>query len=778
MTRALVDIGNYMDIDKKIEIIESCFLFYLYRMCSSRDPERKAIVLTTEKIVLSLLEIEKISLQHQYGLALSKEKCGRILTCLDNLKSLQTINKNRYYYPVKSDFNDEISFSEVTYSARISLQTPLKSYSISINIAEQANVNNAAVLAFLKFIFFNEAHPLDSGNGYFLPLLKKLDTYFEQDKSLKAVYVDLNYNFNWISKEFIKNHFRFFLQLLKEHRQYRGDFHKLDYSVTTGFTIFFIGLFENLKSITVNHYYRYIEQIWQKAFEKFKGSSPRFEWSSGLTAVTKFRNVITDSSPLTNNIAIVGKEGRNYQKFIEGPLAYIALIDEFLPIFLNGEKLEGDLCVTAYPSVHDFQDLDTPKKTRKHKPQKIYQVQKESLFKKYFSEIRLLKPLEKDIKDICFCYEYIGQFIAQEEKEIWEKLLQIEVITLLAQHWKQPASEIIDGEIVNHDLGKLLIRVIGNNPTLFRATVIKKSNLFGIRTSIFFKAFKHIENNNSLDKSILNKYLWFWRDLINEIRNTLNLPIQSFLPKLELLLKIKTLPLESARLILEKRPQIQITKEQTVQEWLSIQERSRRQSFRKLDEYCCAMLSYKNVHKVIRIQLGSEATQDIKILPFFDKLIRQSMDPLQRSFSAIQGYLGCWEFDFKNQYYYLELNLFLDAHYVDGNLQPLLESFHKKINEKIKKNNGPTSLLLSNSQLFEINLNDQSNGIIHILEEFMPEKITPKKVNLKKYLRTWCFYLAHRDLYCLTYFLPVSQKSIRGKLSYRDRNSSKRRFSP
>uniref|UniRef100_UPI0028ED2B03 hypothetical protein n=1 Tax=Acinetobacter guillouiae TaxID=106649 RepID=UPI0028ED2B03 len=494
---------------------------------------------------------------------------------------------------------------------------------------------------------------------------------------------------------------------------------------------------------------------------------------SNLIAETKFRNIIADRYLFANNIAIVGKEGASYEKFIEGPLAYIALIDEFLPIFLNGEQLKGDLGVTAYPSVHNFQAVSTPKKTRKHKQKKIYDVEKENLFKKYFSEIRLLKPLEKDIKDICFCYEYIGQFIAQEEKEIWGKLLQIEVITLLAQHWKQPASEIIDGEIVNHDLGKLLISVIGNNPSLFRATVIKKSNLFGVRTSVFFKAFKHIENNNSLDKSILNKYLWFWRDLINEIRNTLNLSIQSFLPKVESLLKIKNLPLESARLVLENRPQIQITKEQTVQEWLSIQERSRRQSFRKLEDYCHVMLKNRNVHKIIRIQLGSEVTQDRTILTFFDKLIRQSMDPIQRKFTAIQGYLGGWEFDFINQSYYFELNLFIDPHYIEGDLQPLIEYLREKFNDKIKKNNGSTYMLLSNSQLYEINLNDQSNTIIHILGAFMPDKVPPKKMNLSKYLRSWCFYLAHRDLYCIIYFLPVSQKSIRGKLIYKTRNTHK-----
>ncbi|WP_407324231.1 hypothetical protein [Acinetobacter pittii] len=768
-----------MDIDKKLEILEACFLFYLHRMSESSDHEKEAIINASQKIILSLLEIEKASLKHQYGLGLSSEELGEFSASLDNLKSLQTLSKNRYYYSIKSNPNSKVGPNEVEFSARTSLQYPLKSYVVAVNIAKQDNVNINPSLRFLSSVFSNEAHPLDTDNGSFLPLLKKkqFDEYFHLDKSLKAAYVDLGYNFSEVSKEIIKKHFSFFLQLLKEQSQYRGYFHKLDYSVTAGFSIFFIGLFENLKSVPLYHYYLYIKQTWERAFEKLKASSNGLACPSNLIAETKFRNVIADRYLFANNIAIVSKEGVSYQKFIEGPLAYIALIDEFLPIFLNGEQLQGDLGVTAYPSAHNFQSVSVPKKTRNHKQKKIYNVQNDSLFKKYFSEITLLKPLEKDIKDICFCYEYVSIFLTYEEKDIWEKLLQIEVITLLAQHWKQPASEQIDGKIVHHDLGKLLLNLIGNNPSFFRATVIQNLNLLGVRSCIFINAFKHIENKNLSHKSIVNQYIWFYRDLIDEIRVHLNLPIQSFLPKLERLSIIKNLCIEKRRVVLENQPQIQITKEQTVQEWLGIQERSRRQSFRKLEEYGHAMLKNRNVLKIIRIQLGADSTQDMTILPFIDKLIRQSMDPMQRKFCGIQGYLGGWEFDFQKHNYYFDLNLFIDPHYVEKDLQPLIEFFREKINEKIKKNNGSASLLLSNSQLSEINLNDQSNSIIHILGEFMPEKITPKNVSLKKYLGNWCFYLAHRDLYCLAYFFPMSQKSIRGKLSYKERNSSNRKFS-
>lgn len=762
-----------MDIDKKLEILEACFLFYLHRIGESSDHEQEAIVTTSQIVILSLLEIEKISLKNQYGSKLSQEELGGFSACLDNLRSLKTLKKGRYYYPIQSNPNSEVASNNVAFSTRTSLQHPFKSYLMSVNIAKQLNVSSNSSLRFLSSVFPNESHPLDTHNGSFLPLLKKqLDEYFHLDKSLKAVYVDLSYNFSVVSKEIIKKHFSFFLQLLKEQRQNRGYFHKLDYSVTDGFSIFFIGLFENLKSVAVNHYYLDIKQTWERAFEKLKKSSSGLDCPSNLIAETKFRNIIADRYLFANNIAIVGKEGASYEKFIEGPLAYIALIDEFLPIFLNGEQLKGDLGVTAYPSVHNFQAVSTPKKTRKHKQKKIYDVEKENLFKKYFSEIRLLKPLEKDIKDICFCYEYIGEFLAPEEKEIWEKLLQIEVITLLAQHWRQPATEIIDGNIVHHDLGKLLMHLIGSDPSLFRVHVIEKFNLLGIRSTIFFKAFKKVEKDNLFNRSGVNKYIWFYRDLIDEIRNNLNLPIQSFLPKFELFSQIIHLPLESARLVLKNQPSIQLTKEQTIQKWLSIQERSRRQSFRKLDEYCCAMLSYKNVHKVIRIQLGPEATQDIKILPFFDKLIRQSMDPLQRTYSGIQGYLGGWEFDFEKQSYYFELNLFIDPHYVEGDLKPWVDHLRDRMNKKIEKNEELAFMLLNDSQVYELNLNDQSNSLFQILGEFIPEKIIPKKVNLKKHLRNWCFYLAHRDLYCLTYFLPMSQKSIRGKTSYKARELS------
>ncbi|OTK48163.1 hypothetical protein B9X71_07820 [Acinetobacter baumannii] len=765
-----------MDIDKKIEILETCFLFYLYRMGRSEDSEKKVIVTTTEKIILSLLEIEKTSLKHQYGLGLSREKLGEFSACLENLRSLQTLNKGRYYYSIKSNPNSKVTPNEVEFSARTSLQHPLMAYTMSANIAKQINVDGNPSLRFLSSVFPNESHPLDTHNRSFLPSLKdQLNKYFHLDKTLKAVYVDLSYNFSEVSKELIKNHFSFFLQLLNEQRQYRGYFHKLDYSVTDGFSIFFIGLFENLKSVAINHYYLYIQQTWERAFEKLKASFDGLDCPSNLIAETKFRNIIADRYLFRNNIAIVGKEGENYQKFIEGPLAYIALIDEFLPIFLNGEELQGDLGVIAYPSVHNYQAFPIAKQTRKHKQKRIYDVKSDSLFKKYFSEISLLNPIKDDIRNICFCYEYIGEFLQQEEKEIWEKLLQIEVITLLAQHWKQPATEIIDGSIVHYDLGNLLISLIGSDPSLFRAHVIENNKLLGVRSTIFFKAFKKVEKDNLLRKSVVNEYIWFYRDLIDEIRNNLNLPIKSSLPLFELHTNTKDVCPEREELVVET--QSQITKEQTVQEWLGIQERSRRQSFRKLDDYCRAMLNYKNVHKVIRIQLASEATQDIKILAFFDKSIRQSMDPLQRSFPAIQGYLGGWQFDFKNQCYYLELNVFLDSHYVDGNLQPLLECMREKINEKIKKNSEPSYALISNSQLHEVNLNDQSNTIAHILGKFMSYKISPKKINLNKYLRAWCFYLAHRDLYCFTYLLPISQKSIRGKMSYKARKVSETKAS-
>lgn len=760
-----------MNIEKKIEIIEYCFLFYLYRMGASGNSNENTILATIEKIILSLLEIEKSSLRHQYGFALSREKLDEVTACLYSLRSLQTIKGNRYYYPIMRNPNSSSTVNEVKFSARVSLQRPLCSYIISSNLAKQFKVNNnIPSLSFFKAIFSNEAHPLDTDNGFFLPSFKEqLDKFFHQDKSLKAVYVDLSYNFSGTSKEFIKTHFRLFLQLLQLQGQYRGYFHKLDYSVTDGFSIFFIGLFENLKSVAVNHHYLFIEQAWKKSFETLKVSSVGLDYPSNLIAETKFRNVLVDRDLFSKNIAIVGKEGHSYQKFIEGPLAYIALIDEFLPIFINGEELKGDLGVTPYPSVHNFQTVSIPKKTRKQKQKKTYNSENANLFKKYFSDIRLLKPLEKDIKDICFCYEFIGGFLENEEKYLWETLLQIEVITLLAKHWKQDAMEIIGRKIVYLDLGRLLKNVVENNSSLLKTDVIQKSNLHGIRSCIFFNAFKKIENKHLFNTSFVKREVFFYQDLIDEIRKNLNLPIQSFLPLFESHMIVKDLH--------QKRPVAvktlsQTTKEQTVQEWLSIQERSRRQSFRKLEEYCCAMQAKRNVLKIIRIPLDSAYTRDTTILPFIDKLIRQSMDPMQRKFCAIQGYLGGWEFDFRNHSYYFELKLFIDPHYIEKDLQPLIEVFLEQINEKILKNNGSTSLLLSNSQMYEIELQDQSDSIVDMVGDFMLHKVTPKKLNPSKYLRSWCFYLTHRDLYCLTYFLPMSQKSIRGKMSYKLRKSS------
>jgi len=62
----------------------------------------------------------------------------------------------------------------------------------------------------------------------------------------------------------------------------------------------------------------------------------------------------------------------------------------------------------------------------------------------------------------------------------------------------------------------------------------------------------------------------------------------------------------------------------------------------------------------------------------------------------------------------------------------------------------------------ENNLSDQSNIILY-LERVMKEETTLPKVNLKKYLKNWYFYLAHQTLYCRTYFSTMSYKSIRGE---------------
>lgn len=74
--------------------------------------------------------------------------------------------------------------------------------------------------------------------------------------------------------------------------------------------------------------------------------------------------------------------------------------------------------------------------------------------------------------------------------------------------------------------------------------------------------------------------------------------------------------------------------------------------------------------------------------------------------------------------------------------------------------------------MFEIDLQEHSDSIVDIVVEFMQHNIFPKKLNPSKYLRSWCIYLTHCDLYCLTHFLPTSQKSIRGKMSYKLRKSS------
>lgn len=122
----MLGIGILMDIDKKIEILETCFIFYLHRMVESNDHERIAIVTTSSEIILSLLVIEKISLKHQYGVGLSQEELSKLSVALDHLRSVQTLNKNRYYYPIKSNPNSTVGANEVEFSARTSLQYPLK----------------------------------------------------------------------------------------------------------------------------------------------------------------------------------------------------------------------------------------------------------------------------------------------------------------------------------------------------------------------------------------------------------------------------------------------------------------------------------------------------------------------------------------------------------------------------------------------------------------------------------------------------------------------------
>ncbi len=225
---------------------------------------------------------------------------------LEILKSLQTISNRSITYEVQEDAIDQNSLTRVSISCRKSLLAPLRSYNSSVNFAKNTQLKGMPVNSFLRSIFENEAHPLDINNTYVLSRLKeKLDHYFQQDKSLKAVYVDLSYHVKSISKEDIKKHFQFFLQLLKEQKQYRGYFHKLEYSVTKGFVIFFIGIFENSKNQPLNQYYLFINKTWQRSFEKLKALS--FISSSLFKSNVKisFLNSIYDNSFLIKNMGMI-----------------------------------------------------------------------------------------------------------------------------------------------------------------------------------------------------------------------------------------------------------------------------------------------------------------------------------------------------------------------------------------------------------------------------------------------------------------------------------------
>ena len=588
--------------------------------------------------------------------------------------------------------------------------------------------------------------------------IERLRTVFDQmlgtKNSVKVLCVNLSVSMHpeISSFPFLNQSFEKFRKEIQDCEHYLGMFYKLEYGIDGQFFYFCVVIFENLKSLSIDELYKNVATVWNAICT---GGLESLDNSVELLNLKLYRTG-------TLQAGIISKKTQSYVQFVRTTLAYIANAPYLLQIF-SGQNF----WVENEP--YDFvkKSIEIPKKAvTPRKPRKLGHHQKDSSLLQILDLKNVLKPLQKDIKDIGLCYEYIpyiDQPYSQNVRDFAQAMIRMEIAVTLAPVWKRNPVRIEEREIIENDWGRLIQNYAQEQKNI--EILLGYSDFVGPQVLCFIAAFLMVQ------KQHFNVYAFnlYKNELHQKIRELMTLPLRMFLEQIKGLVDRNLMP-KGAFTKLSTLLTSQRNHTESLQEWLKVQERVKKRSFLAVESYVKKIEKKPNLHRDVQFTITVLTSQTLKPI---DTLLKNIIDYFNQTHQELMGYIGYWSFqqvDEQKIKYIATITFYLDENYIEstGPESWFDELMHQVELRLDKKKN---VMKIDEIKVEQISFQD---GIIDFAESFGAGLFQKLKTHhSQRYASSHLFALVHRNLYWMHTAILQKQSLIRGRTGYKKRTRKK-----
>jgi hypothetical protein len=547
--------------------------------------------------------------------------------------------------------------------------------------------------------------------------------------------------------------FSLFLERIKELSHYLGMFYKFEYSGDGQLFYFCVVVFENIRSVSITEFSQHIAQTW---------------WDSQhVRGFNKPEQVLNQKlyRSKTLQAGVITKKAENYRQFVRTTLAYVANMQSYFHIYIGQYPL-----IEAQP--YDYAQNKKVAEARIIIPRKrvVFEHQQEQPnFLKDFRLEKVLKPLKKDILDIELCYTFvphIEQCNDAEFKVLIQDLIRIEVAVVLASVWKQDAIERKGNELIEHDWGGLFKDYVVESRKI--SDLLRYQDYLGPRVLCFVIAFLMIQKPKYT--SPVFEFNLYKNDLQQNIKKLLNLSLQNFLKTVKELELQGTINLK-VHAKLDILLTSQLSRTESLQEWLSMQKRVKKSSFRAVQNYY-KKLEKKGIHRDVQFAFLVSEQQTLQEI---DKFLKKIIDRFKQSHNELLGYIGKWGIEKCNEHklsYTAIITFYFDEHYVESQGE---ESWFKELDYLIRTLNvNPKTSSLLKMPVPKVEQIPNRDDILDFQGMYGQRLNQPeKKLQNHHYSLGHLFALIHRDLYWMHTAILQKQILIRGRNGYKQRTRKK-----
>ncbi|MBJ8505740.1 hypothetical protein I6M96_12130 [Acinetobacter seifertii] len=588
--------------------------------------------------------------------------------------------------------------------------------------------------------------------------IERLRTIFDQmlgtKNSVKVLCVNLFVSMypGVSSFPFLNRSFEKFRKEIQDCENYLGMFYKLEYSIDGQFFYFCVVVFENLKSLSIDELHKNLAIVWD---EICTGGLESLDNSVELLNLKLYRTG-------TLQAGVISKKTQSYAQFVRTSLAYIANIPYLLQIF-SGQDFWGEN--EPYDCVK--KSIEIPKKAvTPRKQRKLEHHQKGSSLLQILDLKNVLKPLQKDIKDIGLCYEYIpyiDQPYSQNVRDFAQAMVRMEISVTLAPVWKRDPVRIEGREIIENDWGRLIRDYTQEQKNI--EILLGYSDFVGPRVLCFIAAFL------MAPKQHFNVYAFnlYKNELHQKIRELMTLPLRMFLEQIKGLVDRDLMP-KGAFTKLSTLLTSQRNHTESLQEWLKVQERVKKRSFLAIESYVKKIEKKPNLHRDVQFTITVLTSQSLKPI---DTLLKNIIDYFNQTHQELMGYIGYWSFhqvDEQKIKYIATITFYLDENYIESTgpeswFDELMHQVELRLDKK------KDVMKIDEIKVEQISFQD---GIIDFAESFGAGPFQKLKTHhSQRYASSHLFALVHRNLYWMHTAILQKQSLIRGRTGYKKRTRKK-----